>query len=143
MPAPWPSIEEILGAQQEEQKHSGKGLLKNDQGIYMTKEGAFYVPNIPPSLRIRLMVVAHAGASGHRGMRTTRERLAAVFYWPDQGEQVDKFVRKCLVCLKTRGGGMQRRPLAHMIIHFDYIKMAKASKLGYEYILMIKDDFSL
>jgi hypothetical protein len=53
-----------LGAQQEEQKHSGKGLLKNDQGIYMTKEGAFYVPNIPPSLRIRLMVVAHAQATG-------------------------------------------------------------------------------
>ena len=42
-------------------------LVRND-GLLTDSAGHIFVPANPPHLRARLLVIAHAGSAGHRGL---------------------------------------------------------------------------
>jgi hypothetical protein len=64
-------------------------------------------------LRLRLCIVAHQGAAGHRGVDTTFGWLVTYFIWENMRRSVETFVRCCLHCVRVRGGGRVPRPYAH------------------------------
>ena len=49
-------------------------LVMNDD-LLTDAEGRIFVPADPPHLRACLLVIAHAGAVGHRGQRATERDL--------------------------------------------------------------------
>ena len=59
---------------------------------------------------MRLMVVVHAGAAGHRGQAVTIKVLSDGYVWPGMEDMVRQFVRACLLCVKTRGGKCSPTP---------------------------------
>ena len=94
-------------------------------------------------LRISLMVLAHCGLSGHRGVTRTIENLKA-FTWPGIKEDVETFCQKCLHCLTARSHGLKTilRSQLHAkkpndILHFDFLYVEDK-----EYLLVVKDDLS-
>ena len=103
----WPQMEEILEAQGQVSAATREELgLRMHEGVLVAPTGdAVFVPDDPPHLRIRLMLVGYAGAAGHRGIRATQEAVTARFWWPGARGEVDQFVRQCLLCVKSRGGG--------------------------------------
>jgi hypothetical protein len=125
----WPRMEEVVEAQRRVSAATREELgLRMQEGILVAPTGdAVFVPDNPPHLRIRLMLVGHAGAAGHRGIRATQEVVTARFWWPNARCEVDKFVRQCLLCVKSRGGGMVPRPMGEQLrasapremLHFD------------------------
>ena len=53
-------------------------FVRND-GLLTDAAGHIFVPASPSHLRARLLVIAHAGAAGHRGQRVTERDLKAKF----------------------------------------------------------------
>jgi hypothetical protein len=146
----WPEMTEILAAQRGmvQEAWTALGLRKVD-GVLVAPEGpAVFIPAEPAHLRVRLLLVGHAGAAGHRGIQTTRAVLRDRFWWPTIASDVDGFIRQCLLCVKSRGGDMVPRPMGEQLrasvpremIHFDYLKMAMDTDCV-EYLLVIKDGF--
>ena len=78
-------------------------LVRTD-GLLTDAAGHIFIPENPSHLRARLLVIAYAGAAGHRGQQVTERDLKARFVWPNLVAQVREFVTKCLSCCKTRGG---------------------------------------
>ena len=66
-------------------------------------------------LRHRLMIVAHAGAAGHRGTEITCQLLRERFYWPAMEQDVKSMLHQCLLCVKTRGGKVTPRPIGEAV----------------------------
>lgn len=161
----WPSMREIRGAQSRSRPSVAgcRQLIRNERGVWRTEAGidagCIYVPSGHHNLRLRLMVVAHAGAAGHRGVNVTVQLLERQFFWPTLEADVQTFVRQCILCVKTRGGRMVPRPLGRQlegqrpdeVIHMDYISLSKMQRAdGTEAeggedkgLLVIKDAFSL
>ncbi len=61
-------------------------------------------------LQLSLLVIAHAVAMGHRGVKATEQALKETFCWV--GLQVDAatFIRECLQCRCIEGGGIGTPP---------------------------------
>jgi hypothetical protein len=108
----WPSQDEIKQAQQAAQESAGgqwpDGVVREEgrDGL-ATRDGAVWIPE-SGDLQQRLCVVAHAGASGHRGARTTAKALREHFWWPSLDQDVAAFVQGCLHCMVTAGGKVPR-----------------------------------
>ena len=61
-----------------------------------------YVPEYDP-LRLRLLRTHHeAAAAGHPGRSKTLELLKRTYFWPRMQRDVDRFVRNCHVCQRSR-----------------------------------------
>ena len=96
-----------------------------------------------------LYAVAHQGMQGHRGQQVTLAVLQSKFFWSNMKEDVGRWRKGCLQCLKLSEGEMVPRPLGSQLIAeypgeilmMDYIKMG-ASRSGYSYALMLVDKFS-
>ena len=102
----WPSLQEIREAQEAVSADVvSRHHLVSQDGLLTDAAGHIFVPANPAHLRARLLVIAHAGAAGHRGQRVTERDLKARFIWSELAQQVSEFVRQCLLCCKTRGGG--------------------------------------
>lgn len=170
----WPGEEAISQAQQEQiqlllmlrdveneewdGKLDGATLQCGQDGLWRTKAGAVWVPDIPQAdehaaimysdLRTRLLVIAHTGGSGHRGVTPTRKSLCERYWWPSMEEDVKQFVATCLQCVKVAGGTRIPRPLGtglvatapNQILHFDYLYIGEGER-GMVYILVLKDDY--
>lgn len=97
----------------------------------------------------RLLIVAHAGAAGHRGIRPTIQHLEDHFFWDTLRVDAKSFIHSCILCLKTCGGGIDPRQqlqqqyalTPRVMIHFDFCKLVPGFE-DYGYVLVIKDDFS-
>ena len=118
--------------------------LELREGILTDSDNRIFIPAAPEHLRVRLMVVAHAGAAGP-GQTVMLRDLQRRFIWPDMAEQVRGFVRRCLLCCKTRGGSMAPPPAGKALwdaapgvsLHLDFITMFEG-----EGLLVLKDGFS-
>ena len=147
----WPTLEEIRDAQQRMTAEEGAilGITERDGLWYAPQGEGIFVPTEPDDLRIRLLVVGYAGHAGHCGMDITKRRLAERFWWPTLVQDVETFVRSCLLCIKSRGGGMIPRPMGRQLqaskprelIHFDFLKMILSDTVQ-EYLLVLKDGLS-
>ena len=107
-----------------------------------TEKGLYVVSDM--DLKAQLIVLAHSGTSGHRGVRSTLNRLKQFFIWDNMGEDVSTFVHRCLHCLSVRDfkgksllGSQLHATEPNMILHYDFLTLRKG-----EYVLVIKDDFS-
>ena len=96
-----------------------------------------------PELRVELMILAHCGLSGHRGIRATQDRLRQ-FYWKNMHKDIEVFCTKCIHCLLGRSHGLKTMLSSQMhakkpnqMLHFDFLYMDKN-----EYLLVVKDDLS-
>ena len=141
----WPTIEEIREAQEEAEEDSLEAInLELRDGLLTDSDNRIFIPAAPEHLRVRLMVVAHAGAAGP-GQTVMLRDLQRRFIWPDMAAQVRDFVRRCLLCCKTRDGTVVPPPVGKALrgaepgvsLHLDYITMFEG-----EGLLVLKDGFS-
>ena len=111
-----------------------------------------YVPD-HAALRLRILVLAHAGAAGHFGRRRTEAAIRRYFTWPRLREDVARFVSACLHCHRAGPAGPIPRPLQptlwatapHQQIAFDFVWMRTLppeSSHSYTYVFTIVDTFS-
>jgi transposase InsO family protein len=103
-------------------------------------------------LRVRITVIAHGGAAGHRGWQATLASIREWFIWPGMQKDVKDLCTKCLHCLPVRGGRRIPRPMAtaghatepNQMIHFDWLYMGEELEDddSAKYVLCLKDDWS-
>lgn len=101
----WPSPDEVSCAQQEHLASRPPQVSPASDGLYKTASGAIWIPDASNDLQLRLCVIAHTGPSGHRAGQPTEDALAGRFFWSTLSTDVNHFVRSCVHCLSTVGGG--------------------------------------
>jgi hypothetical protein len=129
-------------------------VAADSDGVLLSSSGALYVPDTR-YLRLRLCIVAHAGAAGHRGIPATVASLRRFFFWPTLVADVASFCRVCLQCLCVKGGKVVPRPLRHLVVAeepgpngvllFDYYyvrQLESPSAHDFTYVLVLMDQFS-
>ena len=144
----WPSKASIRQAQDEFPDDYPTDCIERD-GVKCTMEGKYWIPALGHSLILRILIASHAGVMGHRGIEATKNSVSELFWWTSIDSDVKEFCQSCLFCQMTIGGVRVPRPLAStmhasrpgQILHMDYLYIGR-SRQGYQYILMLKDDFS-
>ena len=144
----WPSLEEIVKAQNSAKESPPPSFEQSDEG-WVDATGVHWIPSGEDLLKLRIMVAAHTGHGGHRSWRATHATIRSHFRWSSLGKDVESFVKSCLHCVASASGTIVPRPLGHalhatkpnMLLHFDFCYMSTGDK-GYTYVLILKDDFS-
>ena len=113
-----------------------------------------------PSLRLRLLTIAHMGTSGHRGYDASYGALFARFWWKCMKDDVKCFLKDCLQCAKTQGTRVVPLPWGHQVqpeapgevLHFDYLYIedsgvdesarGESTPANPHYLLVLKDGYS-
>ena len=123
-----------------------------DEGtVLQSDEGKVYVPD-DDDLRVKIMILAHSGVMGHRGLQHTRRVVRQHYVWEGMDSDVKAFIQACALCLPTSGGKVPV-PLAstfhtnicNRLLHLDFLFMAaprERSEHGFRYVLVVKDDAS-
>ena len=104
-----------------------------------------------PELKLLLMSEGHdAVTSGHLGVENTYAALSRRFFWPRMGRSVEKFVRGCSICQRTKADhgatpGLLK-PLEIPARPFESLGLDLVTGLpvsnGYDAILTVVDRFS-
>jgi len=141
----WPTMAAIAAAQRADAAEFDKikANLDLDVNGVGRLNGVIWIPASAVDLQLTLLVIAHAGAMGHRGQAATKDALAEVFTWRGMAEDINLFVGHCLQCM-TVGTGTVPRPLGELthaiepnaLIHCDFLTMPGG------YIHVIVDDAS-
>jgi hypothetical protein len=118
---------------------------------YTTMEYNFcqiVVPNVP-SVKHAVIQACHDTAySGHRGFAATKELVAKDFYWHGLDQDVNDYVRTCLICQKVKSSTMKtpgklqnlsipKRRGSHYSI--DQIVSLPRTQNGFDAVLVIID----
>ena len=122
----------------------GKTVLRSDAGQVYVPDGR--------DLRLKVLILAHSGVMGHRGVEHTVRVVKTHFLWEDVEKDVKTFIKACALCLPTSSGKVPV-PLAstlhtsvtNRLLHADFMFMAalrERSSHGYRYVLVVKDDAS-
>ena len=61
-------------------------LHVDEDGSWCDDRGLVFIPEDANPLQSRLLVIAHAGAAGHRGQEVTLNALRAKFVWLNMAE---------------------------------------------------------
>jgi hypothetical protein len=151
----WPGLSELREAQQLLSVAARSQLSLDDAtDLLMDQDHRVVIPEEAKELRVRLVVISHAGVGGgHCGQALTSKQLRAKFRWPHLEDDVQLLVKSCLHCLPTHGGMHIPRPLGsalhgtkpNEVLHFDYlyIRAAKGDGVqGHQWVLIIRDDFT-
>ncbi|KAE9344158.1 hypothetical protein PF008_g9348 [Phytophthora fragariae] len=119
-----------------------------DRRLVVRADGQVWIPSTAVEMQQRLCVVAHAGASGHRGAQTTTTALSNLFYWRTMAADVSAFVAGCLHCMVTANGRVPRpygetlvATKPNEVLHFDFLTMIEGER-GLKYVLVLKDGMS-
>ncbi|KAH9092351.1 hypothetical protein LEN26_018494 [Aphanomyces euteiches] len=142
----WPTLSYIEQVQNEHVDDKAKVMhhLQSDPIDHVGRiNGLIWIPPNATELQLSILVIAHAGAMGHRGMSATKTALMQRFTWKGIGEDAELFVRNCLQCMCV-GSGVVPRPLGEVLhavepnklIHCDFLSMPG----GYIHVLV--DDAS-
>ena len=150
----WPSLDNIRKAQEKNVETSEDGMTKyrGKDHIWYTRDSTIWIPLEDKGLQLRLCVVAHSGAAGHRGFDATLQVLQSVVWWKTMREDLKKFMNECLHCLAVGGPYKTPRPLGEAIhaskpnevLHMDWLYMEGLAKNeeGVQYIHVLLDDAS-
>ncbi|KAF0707151.1 hypothetical protein AaE_013747 [Aphanomyces astaci] len=142
----WPTLESLTIVQRKAKteftKIKASLVFDNPDGVGRIN-GCIWIPASALDTQLTLLVIAHAGAMGHRGQAATRAALTGTFSWRNVTEDVALFVRQCLQCMCV-GNGTVPRPLGETLhatvpnelIHCDFLSMPDG------YIHVIVDDAS-
>ncbi|EGZ09876.1 hypothetical protein PHYSODRAFT_521442 [Phytophthora sojae] len=104
----------------------------DDWWLFLLADEGMWIPDDAVELKLRLCVVAHAGAAGHRGAKATAKALEDLFSWRSLRKDVAVFVSECMHCMATAAGKIPR-PLGETLratkpneqLHFDFLSMAE------------------
>ena len=143
----WPKATEMI----EEQKSlvDKEKLIRGDDDLWRNEKGQIVIPEKAKELQQRLLIIAHAGISGHRGSKATAKILERRFIWKNMKEQVAEFLKQCIHCLAVNGGRKIPRPWGstmhadkpNQIIWFDFLHVGQSYN-GFKYLLTIRCAFS-
>ena len=90
----WPTWQQIRETQTDHPREAsalGDKLVVDKEGVGRL-DGRVWVPPGALDLQLSLLVIAHAGAMGHRGVAATRTALQEIFVWTKMGVDVEAFV---------------------------------------------------
>ena len=145
----WPSGQEIRKSQL-----SYLGHDPDEYELMLDDQGRLLIPSADKSLRIRLVVIAHAAPCGsHYGITLTISTSSRRFFWLELAEDVGKLVANCLHCLPTQGGQKIPRPLGtqihgqrpNQVLHFDYVyiyPVRNGASYSHQRIFVVMDAFT-
>ncbi|KAG9458138.1 hypothetical protein H6P81_002646 [Aristolochia fimbriata] len=121
-----------------------------DDGLLKTKGGRLYVPK-HDSMRKDILRECHDTLwAGHPGQRRTIALVTRHFYWPGLEEDVEEYVRTCLVCqqdkVERRRPGCLLDPLPipsrpWVSVSMDFISNLRRTE-GVDAIMVVVDRFS-
>ena len=142
-----PDAGSIIQSQRDHQDDA-RDTVKKSKGLW-TVHGKNWISEQDADLQLKLLVIAHCGASGHRGRDATLSILKENFSWKMMDEDCSEFVALCLHCLTGKTGHKIPRPLSATIhgkkpndvIHFDYLYMGQGIA-NLKHNLVIRDDLS-
>lgn len=144
----WPHRSDILQAQRARTEELPGNAIADPDGL-LRINGAAWIPEDAVDLKVRLLIIAHAGPAGHRGSESTATMLEEGFTWTGLRQDTADFVAGCLFCVLSKTGTKVPRPLAstlhgsrpNEVLHFDYLYLG-SSTAGEMYALVLKDDLS-
>jgi hypothetical protein len=149
----FPDIHEIWKSQRESNVDLTKRAdLENrivDSESRIFHNGKPWIPECDDALWKRILIVAHCGIGGHRGVASTTRVLQQYCSTRGLRSKVLDFMKLCLLCLQTKGGKIIPRPLGRSIqaeepwkvLHFDFYFVGEATN-GWKYVLVMKDGLS-
>ena len=119
------------------------------RGVWRNKRGEAWIPDPDKQLQHLLYAVAHQGPSGHRGRDTTLKLLKGRVHWSTMADDINRWRKACLQCVKNAKGDTVPRPLGTMlvpefageILMSDYIEVGPSDE-GFVYVLMNVDKMS-
>jgi hypothetical protein len=125
----WDSIRSAQLDHEREANQLGSTLVAGKDGV-LRLDGRVWVPLGTLELQLSLLVIAHAGAMGHRGMKATEQALKETLCWAGLQDDAVAFVRECLQC-RCIDGEMVPRPIGEVLhaveqnvpIHCDFLSM--------------------
>lgn len=128
----WPTKEDLMKYQDVSSKLDDAAA--DTEGIWR-RQGLIWIPKKSVEIQLKLLVAAHCGVFGHRGIETTFNALREQYIWDSMEEDVKVFVRDCIHCLVAKIGLGIPRPLTltehatlpNEITHFEYIYMGPGS----------------
>ncbi|XP_061495907.1 uncharacterized protein LOC133390739 [Rhineura floridana] len=105
---------------------------------------------VPSKYRTRLLEVAHdVPCAGHLGIKKTKRRLAAHYYWPNISKDVKQHCLSCGICQKVGKSGVKTKaPLKPLpIIGQPFYRVgidlvgpfSKSTRHGKKYLLVVVD----
>jgi hypothetical protein len=104
------------------------------------------------TLRIKLIEAFHSSAvGGHSGVHATYQRIKKLFQWKGMKQELDSFVKQCVVCQQAKherqhpSGLLQPLPIlagCWQDISMDFIEGLPISE-GFNCILVVVDKFSM
>ena len=119
------------------------------QGIIRQQNRVFV--GINAGLQTKTIHAFHASVvGGHLGMQATYERIYKLFLWKGMKQDVENFVKQCVVCQHAKHENCQKHGLLHPLpvpkeawkdIDMDFIEGLPKSN-GYSAILVVVDRFT-
>lgn len=100
----WPSAATIAA---EKNAHSTSRPPNSvmTSGLWCTPAGSIWIPDDSSDLLLRLCLIVHVSAAGHRGANTTKRILRKYYDWSTLSVDTSEFVKAYLHCPSTTGGG--------------------------------------
>ena len=144
----WPSTAHIREIQAAVSSPFGVHF-REEVELFVNENNKIWIPEEAEELKRTLMVIAHNGASGHRGVQSTKLRLQRKFWWKKMQQEVQVFVKECILCRLSKGKPTIRRPWGlhgeitrrNQVLHLDFLFIGE-SNTGMWYILVLKDGLS-
>ena len=143
----WPHLNEI----RDQQLSSGfslpaKNMSARNDLVYF--KDRLWIPNTK-QLRVRLLLIAHYGISGHSSIADTTRKLREHCDWQDLDQDVRDLIQDCIICRCAKQSspaqhhrGERSRPTKpNQALHFDYYFVGESND-GSTYVLMLRDGFS-
>lgn len=149
----FPSLEDIWESQRKTQivvaARKDLETRLNDGYSYIYHNNKPWIPEDDKDLLHRILVVAHCGIAGHRGVASTTRAMQNYCSTLGLRTKVLDFMKLCLLCLQTKGGKIIPRPLGRTlqaeapneVLHFDFYYVGDSNN-DWQYVLVLKDGLS-
>ncbi|OWY98346.1 hypothetical protein PHMEG_00030909, partial [Phytophthora megakarya] len=141
-------LDDVRLAQQDNRRLKPSDAERNTSGLLEVK-GKLWLSEEAEDLVRRVMIVAHCGSQGHRGLESMLLSIGAVFFVRDVSKLCRLFLARCLLCKHTKGGNIVPRPWGptyqatrrNEMLHYDFLYMGDSADQT-QYILVLKDGLS-
>lgn len=128
----WPTRDEIATTQRSCKQDAPPGAVMSDDAL--TADGKLWVPSKAKTLLKRLLVTAHCGVQGHRGIHVMVELLDRHFTLSGTRQVVISLINECLLCKHVKGGALIQRDWTvdrsaasrNECMHMDYLYLGES-----------------
>lgn len=144
----WPSEAETQAEQESNSRQRTQGTRKIE-GLHCNQNGAVWILSESEMLQLRLCIIGHTSAAGHRDAKSTETEIRKHYFWRTMEKDIRSFVAQCIHCISTTRGIRYPRLFgtsfhgtkANDLLQLDYLVMISSSN-RIKYLLLMRDDFS-